>query len=76
MSLEGKRKGRRGREELTGNVPCSWMCVRALIMSGIESASAQSQSSMPWDVGSLGEGSVKEDSINCQRNREIGQRSC
>lgn len=44
-----------GGGELTGNVPCSWMCVRALIMSGMESASAQSQSSMPWDVGSLGE---------------------
>jgi hypothetical protein len=40
-------------ELLTGNVPLARMYSRALIMSGIEMASAQSQSSSPSLIGSL-----------------------
>jgi len=53
VSLE-EAKGGKGRR-LTGNVPCSRICVRDLIMSGMESASAQSQSTMPCEKGNLGE---------------------
>lgn len=38
----------------TGKVPWSWMWLREDLMSGIESASAQSQSRRPFFVGSLG----------------------
>lgn len=39
--------------ELTGNVPSEWMCSRDLTMSGMESASTQSQSKRPFLVGNL-----------------------
>jgi hypothetical protein len=40
---------------LTGKDPVARICVSALVMSGIEMASAQSQSNRPALVGSLGE---------------------
>lgn len=47
----GQWWGKRG--ALTGMTPCWWMWARALAREGMEMASAQSQSSMPWVVGSL-----------------------
>lgn len=38
----------------TGKLPWSWMWLRDDLMSGMESASAQSQSKRPFFVGSLG----------------------
>lgn len=39
--------------ELTGNVPSAWMCSRDLTMSGMESASTQSQSRSPCFIVNL-----------------------
>ena len=46
---------------LTGNVPWAWMCLRDLVMSGMERASAQSQSRRPFFVGSLGNVSLQRE---------------
>jgi hypothetical protein len=45
--------GEQGKSKLTGNVPFLWMCSRDLTMSGMESDSAQSQSSRSSFFGNL-----------------------